>query len=72
MHDKTSKKKATFPLTLRADRALLMHYEEIAARANRILLARGERSNVTVQQVILHRMRSLPSWQARRKRLNLE
>jgi hypothetical protein len=61
-------KKDTLGITLRPERDLLAHYEEIVSRANRLRVSAGERGNVTVQQVILHRMRSLPSWQAHCKR----
>lgn len=52
----------TVGLTLRAEKHLLAHYEEIAVRANRLRVKAGQRGNITVQQVILHRMRSLPSY----------
>lgn len=71
LKEKNANKKDTVGLTLRVDRTLLGHYEEIVARANRMRFAHGARGNVTVQQVILHRMRSLPSWQARHNKKSL-
>lgn len=57
-----SQRRDTFPLTLRLERNLLAYYEQVAQRANRLLVVAGRRGNVTVQQVILHRLRSLPAY----------
>ncbi len=53
----------TTGLTLRPDVELLRYYEGVAARANQMQVAKGLRGNVTVQKVILHRLRSLPAYQ---------
>lgn len=52
----------TTSLTLRPEIPLLVYYEQVAARANRMLVASGRRGNVTVQQVMLQRLRSLPGF----------
>ncbi|MGS0741118.1 hypothetical protein ACVBEF_04660 [Glaciimonas sp. GG7] len=65
---KDSERPKTIGITLRPELELLAHYEEIALRANRMFLTKGERGNVSAQQVMLQRMRSLPSWQARLKK----
>lgn len=57
-----NQRRDTFPLTLRLERELLAFYERVAQRANRGLVAAGRRGNVTVQQVILHRLRGLPAY----------
>lgn len=58
----SKRRRETEPLTLRPERQLLMYYEQVAQRANRMLVAAGRRGNVTVQQVILHRLESLPAY----------
>lgn len=62
----------TTGITLRPEVQLLAHYEEIALRANRMFLAKGVRGNVTAQQVMLQRLRGLPSYEAQVKRKNRE
>lgn len=54
----------TIGITMRPSTALLAFYERIAERANRFRLHRGERGNVSVQKVMLHRLQSLPAYQA--------
>lgn len=56
------RRRDTFPLTLRLEHDLLTYYEQVTQRANRLLVAAGLRGNLTVQQVILHRLRSLPAY----------
>lgn len=53
----------TTGLTIRPDIHLLAYYEHVAARANRVQVAKGLRGNVTVQKVMLHWLRSLPAYQ---------
>lgn len=55
---------ATTAITLRPEVPLLVYYERVAERANRMRLEKGLRGNVTVQQVILHRLRTLPAYQS--------
>lgn len=61
-------KSKTAGLTLRVDIPLLKYYEQVAARVNRMLMAKNERGNVTVQKVMLHRLRSLPAFQSSLKK----
>lgn len=58
----SSRRRNTVPLTLRMERDLLTYYEQVAQRANRFLVMRGQRGNLTVQQVILHCLRRLPAY----------
>lgn len=55
----------TKAITLRPDVQLLRFYEEVTARANALQLSRGLRANLTVQQVMLHRLKSLPGYRAK-------
>ena len=54
----------TVGITIRPSIVLLSYYEEVAERANRMLRSKGERGRVSVQQVMLQRLRSLPAFQA--------
>lgn len=56
------KSPATTSITLRPDVELLAFYERVTERANRLRISKRERGNLTVQQVILHRLRSLPAY----------
>lgn len=60
--ESSGKRRDTLPLTLRVERDLLGYYERVAQKANRLLIAAGKRGNVTVQQVMLQRLRSLPAY----------
>ncbi len=53
----------TKAITLRPELELLRFYEELTAEANAIQLSRGLRANLTVQQVLLRQLRSLPRYQ---------
>lgn len=47
-------------LTLRVDRRVLAVYSRIAVRANAIRVRHGERGDVTAQDIMRHRLESLP------------
>lgn len=52
--------KATVGITLRLDKRVLETYIQIAFRANAIRIQNGGRGNVTVQDIMRHRLGSLP------------
>lgn len=55
-------------ITLRLPKTLLQAYAEIANRANLIDLKNGGRGKMTVQDVLRHRLASLPLLMVRAKR----
>ena len=50
----------TVGITLRLDKKVLTMYNQIALRANIIKTNKGGRGDVTAQDVIRHRLESLP------------
>lgn len=56
----------TVGITLRLDKRVLEMYAKIAFRANEIRIKNGNRGDVTAQDIIRHRLSSLPILKAGR------
>jgi hypothetical protein len=57
---RTSKQGDTVGITLRLPKKVLDRYQDIAARANLLDLKRGGKGLVTAQDVMRHRLASIP------------
>lgn len=56
-----SKDGKTVGITLRLDRLVLQEYSRIASRANLIEIKKGRPGGYTAQDIMRHRLNSLPS-----------
>lgn len=55
-------RKNTMAITLRPGRDLVAYYQRVAIRANQMRAKLGQTPNLTMQQVMLHRLATLPAY----------
>lgn len=55
-----SKDGSTVGITLRLDKRIFQEYQKIASRANLIRINNGQSGGITAQDVMRHRLASLP------------